>query len=439
MNADAFDIVLLDRKGLFGRGVAYSTGDKSHLLNVPATGMSAFSEDPTDFVRWLKKAGKWEDDRLFYPRAFFGDYICEILSRTSVKKVQDEVVGLQSSPCNKILVQTSGGLEILADDVVLAMGNYFSRQYSGAIEKDVCSFYQKFWEVSNLPVLSPEANVAILGSGLSAVDALISLKSLGLKSKVFLFSRHGFFSNSHSPGERKERFNISLSNSSPLELLRVFQSYRKFAKKSGFDWRHLIDSIRPVANTIWGSWTSRQKTQFRRYLRRYWEVHRHRLPPEMDTFLKDLLRKNEIQVIAVKKLSLRSEQRGIVVQYQERGTGCEKVMNLDFVFDCTGFEKDLSKVQDSLLESLRKNFAVRFHESNEGLLFDGEGRVATRNGCNIYCVGSLRRGQLFETSAVPELRDQVKRLAIEIANRHLGNSLMNKAGPRSHEGARVSG
>jgi uncharacterized NAD(P)/FAD-binding protein YdhS len=44
---------LIERNSQFGRGPAYSTGNPSHLLNVPAGRMSAFYDQPSDFVAWL--------------------------------------------------------------------------------------------------------------------------------------------------------------------------------------------------------------------------------------------------------------------------------------------------------------------------------------------------------------------------------------------------
>src|SRR6202042_742257 len=46
-------LILIERNTQFGRGLAYATGNASHILNVPASRMSAFHDRPNDFLDWL--------------------------------------------------------------------------------------------------------------------------------------------------------------------------------------------------------------------------------------------------------------------------------------------------------------------------------------------------------------------------------------------------
>ena len=51
-------IYLIERNAQFGRGLAYSTGNPNHLLNVRAGNMSAYSDQPDHFVEWLRRLPK---------------------------------------------------------------------------------------------------------------------------------------------------------------------------------------------------------------------------------------------------------------------------------------------------------------------------------------------------------------------------------------------
>lgn len=63
------DVVLIERSGVFGLGLAYSTTNDSHRLNVRSGRMSALADDPGHFVRWLDRTGQWSaDPNAFAPR-----------------------------------------------------------------------------------------------------------------------------------------------------------------------------------------------------------------------------------------------------------------------------------------------------------------------------------------------------------------------------------
>ena len=70
--------VLIDGSGRLGRGVAFSTRQPAHLLNVRAEAMSAWPDDPQDFAKRFE--GEGGDPRSFAPRELFGRYLGDILA-----------------------------------------------------------------------------------------------------------------------------------------------------------------------------------------------------------------------------------------------------------------------------------------------------------------------------------------------------------------------
>jgi hypothetical protein len=72
-------IHLIERSPQFGRGLAYSTGNPNHVLNVPAGRMSAFHNRPDDFFQWLQQNHEPNSVPVtpssFVSRSVFGDYI----------------------------------------------------------------------------------------------------------------------------------------------------------------------------------------------------------------------------------------------------------------------------------------------------------------------------------------------------------------------------
>ena len=55
-------LTLIEPRAQLGRGLAYATQNESHLLNVRASNMSAFPDDPDHFWRWLRAQGHSGDD-----------------------------------------------------------------------------------------------------------------------------------------------------------------------------------------------------------------------------------------------------------------------------------------------------------------------------------------------------------------------------------------
>ena len=78
-----------------GRGAAYRTTDPTHLLNSRAAAMSALADAPTDFVDWCREQGLPIGPADFAPRAVFGDYLHDRLSRVEFEHVRGVAIRLE--------------------------------------------------------------------------------------------------------------------------------------------------------------------------------------------------------------------------------------------------------------------------------------------------------------------------------------------------------
>ena len=75
----AATVTLLDSRPSTGQGVAFSTTDERHLLNVPAFKMSAYPEDGEHFLHWLDARGRSVEPYTFVPRSWYGEYLADVL------------------------------------------------------------------------------------------------------------------------------------------------------------------------------------------------------------------------------------------------------------------------------------------------------------------------------------------------------------------------
>src|SRR5882757_36022 len=73
---DDVRLTLIEPRAQIGRGLAYATENESHRLNVRASNMSAFPDDPDHFWNWLRANGHRGEDRFcFVPRMVYGRYL----------------------------------------------------------------------------------------------------------------------------------------------------------------------------------------------------------------------------------------------------------------------------------------------------------------------------------------------------------------------------
>jgi len=129
--ATGLSVGILDRGGQPGRGLAYSSPHRFHLLNVPAGNMSALPNDPEHFLSWAQRNYDASiQARSFLPRSLYGDYLSGVLeqaiadgNRDRFSWMQDEALSLQQRN-GQMAVQRKNGPEVLARAVVLAIGNF---------------------------------------------------------------------------------------------------------------------------------------------------------------------------------------------------------------------------------------------------------------------------------------------------------------------------
>ena len=122
-------ILWIERSGHFGRGIAYSTREAAHLLNVPAGKMGADPGDVGGFLRWVQTRGLNAERNQFLSRGLYGDYLEHHLAQlerahpeSQLLRVRGEAVdALQTG--QDVRLPLRSGDALLARTVVLATGN----------------------------------------------------------------------------------------------------------------------------------------------------------------------------------------------------------------------------------------------------------------------------------------------------------------------------
>lgn len=418
--AGTISVLLIERAPLPGRGVAYGTQFEGHLLNVRAKNMSAYADAPDHLVKWAQanySSSVKPDD--FLPRPVYGQYISSQLHQaischpTAFRCIQDEAIHVAPT-AGRTEIRLKNGPALSAEKVVLAFGHFPPADLQIPGKAAASSQYvANPWSASALKDTATDNTLLLIGSGLTSVDVILELRARGFEGTIHMLSRRGLLPQRHAAVP----FPPFPTESTPhtiRELLRLIRLQVKKAEERGSNWRAVIDSLRPLTQQIWRSLPVAEQRRFLRHLRSYWDVHRHRIAERIADQLTLQLRSGQIQAHAGRIIEYQERSTGVEITYRERGSGQLKKLLVDRVVNCTGPEGDYRRVSSPLLLDMMERQLARpdalslgLDVADDGAVIDAQG-VASRS---MYALGPLRKGKLWESIAVPELRVQVAELA----------------------------
>jgi uncharacterized NAD(P)/FAD-binding protein YdhS len=436
-------ILLIERNARPGRGVAYSTPCAEHLLNVRAKNMSAHADDPEHLLRWARRnydPGVTPDDYL--PRTVYGQYVASLLQQEierhpgQLEHVQDEAVAVTRFG-DTAEIRLRSGRALFADKVVIALGNFppGDPRLPGRTPHSL-RYVSNPW-TPNLSTLNlgkstslnpcvpgdaaPDKDILLVGSGLTSVDVAITLREQGFRGIIHILSRRGLLPQTHKATAPWPAF-LEHDDPSPRNiraLLRLIRTQIKSAEKAGVGWQAVIDSIRPFTQEIWQSLSLKERRRFIRFLRPYWDVHRHRIAPAIGARISSQIEDGQIKIHAGRIKAYAEDFDGVDVSYRDRESGQLETLRVDQVINCTGPESDCRRVDDPFLRNLMRQKLARpdslflgLDVSSDGALIDAQGTASNL----LYAIGPVRKGSLWETIAVPELREQILDLSKVLLN-----------------------
>jgi uncharacterized NAD(P)/FAD-binding protein YdhS len=439
-NSSSLSVGIVDRAALPGRGLAYSSPHRFHLINVPTGEMSAWPDAPDDFLRWARTHyDAAVQTRSFPPRSVYGAYVGSLLETTlsncgreRFQWIQDEALSLHRRK-SKLAVQTKVGAELRSRVVVLATGNFPPANPRMPGLKTSTSLYFHFpWASDALENLPPGGSVLLVGSGLTSVDLIMALKSKGFRGIIHVLSRKGLFPRPRRQQRQDEPWPLFWDETSPRTvrgLLRLIRVQVQAAAEKGIDWRGVIDSLRPVTQDIWRSLPLEEQKRFLRHARVYWDVHRHRLAPEIGDILADMQTEGQVRLHTGAIIRYSEDHDDAEIHYWDRESRTAKALRAHRVINCTGSETDCRRIDDSLITSLFVQGLARPDPLFLGLDVDEHGALTDYKGTSshlLYAIGPTRKGCLWETTTVPEIRVQAAVLGERLADM-LGHS---SGGPR---------
>jgi uncharacterized NAD(P)/FAD-binding protein YdhS len=425
-NAQAeLEINLVERRSRIGRGVAFGTTRDSHLLNVPAGRMGAFPDEVDHFHKWLLEKGHEYNEHDFVPRMIFGEYLRDVFTNAADKRytdvainvLDDEAVDMSVNDSSAEVILKSG--EILqSDHVVLAFGNFKPPHPSVADQSFIESsrYFQDPWNSDLYESVQPDDTIFIVGTGLSMIDVVLHLHRNAHRGKIYAISTRGQLPAVHELGHSYDSFYDEIKEMSRItDILKAVRRHVKKADGNGSNWRAVIDSLRPVTQQIWLGLPLPEKKYFKQHLSRYWNVARHRMPPDVAVALDEMQASDKLEILRGRLKEIVASDNQFEITFTTPDSS--QMVKSNILVNCIGSESSFSRVDSEFVRNLIVRKHIRDDELSLGIDATPDGKVIGKTGAPsnvVLTLGTALKGILWESTAIPEIRTQAHDLALRL-------------------------
>ena len=406
-------LALIGADARAGRGVAYDTPYRSHLLNVPAGNMSAFPDDQDHFVRWLNGRLPQATAGTFAPRMLYGDYLADILAQYAARPTLQRfaATAVRLTRHNDLWqIHLTDGHRVSAACVVLALGNLLPPYDPVQLNREaVPAYVPNPWSPDVARGLAANVPVLVIGTGLTMVDVVLGLREQGHQGQIVAISRNGRLSQAHAPYTPRPLPDLPYEITSPRQALRWLRREITAAQHEGYNWRAVIDSLRPYTAVIWRQWSIGERASFLRHARSLWDIHRHRMPAQAAMLLTNLIEQKILAIHAGQITAVSATEQGVNVTWQPAGTKDTQRLTVARVINCTGPARDYTSVTLPLIAGLRDAGWLTPDPLKLGWATDDDGRLIGSDGQatpGLFTLGPPRIPGLWESLAMPEIRHQ---------------------------------
>ena len=430
----AAHVTLVERDPDAGPGPAYGACAPHHLLNVAVDRMGAEAGDPAGFQSWLRERGIDAPSGSFVPRRLYGTYLDSLLADAQSR--HDRALTLVRAQVTALRREGSGWRaalgtrEMHADAAALCLGFPPGKAPWSSDSALADRLVANPWDDRWLARLAPEDRVVVVGSGLTAVDVLMSLQLHGHRGAVTVISLSGRLPPPHDESATPACRFLAPDRwpSTARGTVRMVREHVARAVREGSSWPRAMDALRAHTPTAWRALDRRAREQFMRHGRMLWELHRHRAPRKALAAVDALAQSGALRIRRARIRSIACAAPGVPDRGMRLACSDGTSIEADWLVNCTGPATRISESPHPLLQSLLRERIVVADPLDLGLACTREGVPLSASGApvpGLAIAGALRRGECWETTGVTELRDQVA----EVAALMLGNG---PGGSRTH-------
>lgn len=415
-------VTVVDPAARAGRGLAYRSTDPDHRLNAPSFGHSLLPDDAWHFSRWVIDQRLRETDpeslqsdgTVYVRRGDFGRYLVETLEAharhpltgSAIVHRRGQAVAL-SDPGVPLVVTLADGERLAADLVLVATGNPPLRR-PGWIDAALAAhpaLHADAVDGFRAAEVAPDAAVALVGSGLTALDVLSSLQRRGHCGPVTVLSRHGLRPRPNAPpagalaqvrgledlaalppGAFLARFAgappawVDATPPGVRAWLRALRQRVRQVQAEGGSWQQAFDELRDAVWQLWPRLPAAEQRRFLRTLRPWYDVHRFRSPPPNDALVQPAVAGGRVRFVAGRVQQLRAVGARLELCWQPRGAAQPQRQLVDVLVNCTGLEAQAAMASNPFLADACRRGWLRPDACGWGFEVDADGRAMGADG-----------------------------------------------------------
>lgn len=423
------ELVVVDPAEHIATGTAFSTTDPGHLLNVPASGMSALPDDPGHFARWRARTTRSEvDPHEFAPRMDWGRYLAETLAdalrvagrRATLKHVRRIATAVQHD-AHGVTLTLDDGSTVRGQALVIGTGLPApSAAWAPEALRASARFVTDPWAPGALARVSDDVtslpDVLVVGTGLTMVDVVTTIATSRPDRFLHAISRSGLLPRRHADGPQAPVVpDVTEWGHDLTSIVDHTHAHLREAEVATGDWRPGLDGLRHRVQDLWGRLGEADRLEFLERWAGPWNRIRHRIPGPSAHRVDGLLAQGRLTTAAARVVDAVEIAGGVRVTSTDGA-----VREVGWVVNCTGPDLDVRRsgsplVADLLRERSGGSLAVSAtagmgFRTRGGQLLGSSGRAAAP----VWAIGAMRRGELWESTAVPEIRVQAAAVATSV-------------------------
>jgi uncharacterized NAD(P)/FAD-binding protein YdhS len=274
------------------------------------------------------------------------------------------------------------------------------------------------WESWHQRLPADGGSIVLLGTGLTTVDAILTLRALGWHGTIHAISRHGWLPHAHFRGIEYPDFppaGVDLAELGLTKLLALLEEHCGRLRDLGANPAIIVDRMRPYTQRIWQKLSLEDRLTFARKWAARWNVLRHRIAPEIHAQVTSAHLTGQLEVHTADIVRLEAAEARVRVHLSEG----PPVMG-DLVINATGPQSRFSATRSTLLQNLLRRGLITSDDMDMGTRIDSDHTIIDHTGQRsslLLALGPLLKGTLWETVAVPELRSQARRVAETLLGR----------------------